>query len=100
MTEVGNLAIQQMINAINFSNELIDEMDAIAFAAERRGKTLTMAEGLAKAWVSLGKQVADDNQVHFQKDFSRSKVLLTKIFPAHLQSFCSNICFRQEKNRS
>ena len=26
MTEVGNLAIQQMINAINFSNELIDEI--------------------------------------------------------------------------
>lgn len=26
MTEVGNIAIQQMINAINFSNELIDEI--------------------------------------------------------------------------
>ena len=50
---VGNQAL---------TDELIDEMDAIAYAAERRGKTLTMAEGLNKAWISLGKQAADDKE--------------------------------------
>lgn len=52
----------ELVGNQELTNELIDEMDAIAYAAERRGKTLTMAEGLAKAWVSLGKQVADDKE--------------------------------------
>ena len=52
----------ELVGNQELTNELIDEMDAIAYAAERRGKTLTMAEGLAKAWVSLGKQAADDKE--------------------------------------
>ena len=52
----------ELVGNQELTNELIDEMDAIAYAAERRGKTLTMAEGLQKAWVSLGKQTADDKE--------------------------------------
>lgn len=52
----------ELVGNQELTNELIDEMDAIAYAAERRGKTLTMAEGLQKAWVSLGKQAADDKE--------------------------------------
>lgn len=52
----------ELVGNQELTNELIDEMDAIAYAAERRGKTLTMAEGLQKAWISLGKQAADDKE--------------------------------------
>lgn len=52
----------ELVGNQELTNELIDELDAISYAAERRGKTLTMAEGLAKAWVSLGKQAADDKE--------------------------------------
>lgn len=52
----------ELVGNQELTNELIDEMDAIAYAAERRGKTLTMAEGLQKAWISLGRQAADDKE--------------------------------------
>ena len=52
----------ELVGNQELTNELIDEIDAIAYAAERRGKILTMAEGLQKAWVSLGKQAADDKE--------------------------------------
>lgn len=42
--------------------ELIEELDIIGDAAERRGRQLSMEEGLKKAWISLGKDVADKKE--------------------------------------
>jgi len=42
--------------------ELIEELDIIGDAAERRGRQLSMEEGLRKAWISLGKAEADKKE--------------------------------------
>lgn len=44
----------EMISDENLRTEVITELDIIGQAYEARGKTLTMAEGLKKAWISLG----------------------------------------------
>lgn len=44
------------------TDALIDEMDIIAQAHEKRGRTLSMAEGLKKAWISLGREAADNKE--------------------------------------
>jgi len=46
----------------DLQQELIEELDIIGDAAERRGRQLSMEEGLRKAWISLGKDVADKKE--------------------------------------
>ena len=47
--------------------QLIEELDIIGDAAERRGRQLTMEEGLKKAWISLGKDESDKKEAVVNK---------------------------------
>lgn len=52
----------ELVGDQELTNELIDELDIITVAAQAKGRTLSMEEGLKKAWISLGKQAADDKE--------------------------------------
>lgn len=52
----------ELVGDQELTNELIDELDIITLAAQQKGRTLSMADGLKKAWISLGKQAADDKE--------------------------------------
>ncbi len=49
----------EMISDQKLRDEVISELDVLGAAYEARGKTLTMAEGLKKAWNSLGYNETD-----------------------------------------
>jgi len=49
----------EMVSDEKLRTEVIDELDIIGQAYEARGKTLSMAEGLKKAWNSLGYDETD-----------------------------------------
>lgn len=59
-------------------NELINEMDLIAYAAEQQGRSLSMAEQLSKAWISLGRSAKDDKE----KVVDKAKEQASKTTPA------------------
>jgi len=52
----------ELVGDQELTNELIDELDIITMASQQKGRTLSMADGLKKAWISLGKQANDDKE--------------------------------------
>jgi hypothetical protein len=52
----------EMISDETIRTSVIDELDVIAAAYEARGKVLSMADGLRKAWISLGYDEKDNKE--------------------------------------